>query len=121
PPSHTFHGRDLFGPMAALLACGALSFHAVGPPCELEAGPAGNASHQPGEARHGTVVVIDHFGNLITDIEASQLDSVGSQGVLIAGQEVPLVRTYAEAEPGQCVALIGSFGTLEVAARDSDA
>lgn len=112
--SSTFHGRDLFGPAAAVLAAsvdGALE--RVGPAREA---PAGAPC-----ALGGSIVLTDHFGNLITDVRAEQLPSAGPWRVRVRGQALPVVRTYADAAVGQCVALLGSFGTLELAARNANA
>lgn len=115
--SPTFHGRDLFGPAAAVLAAsmdGDLEL--VGPPREPLPG-----SGQPQKYLGGSIVLTDHFGNLITDVRAELLPSGEPWRVRVRGQALPVVGTYADAEPRQCVALIGSFGTLELAARNASA
>jgi S-adenosylmethionine hydrolase len=67
-----------------------------------------------GEGVRGEVVVVDSFGNLLTNIPAAAVPP--GAGLRIAGDAVPqLVRTYGNAEPGELVALIGSSGRLEVA------
>jgi S-adenosylmethionine hydrolase len=120
--SATFHGRDLFGPVAAALAAGAVLPAAVGP-----SRPVPSASHWRAEQRtendalSAHVIVVDHFGNLITDLEGERLTGDRDWHVLVAGQRLPLMGTYADAQRGQCVALVGSFGTLEIAARDANA
>lgn len=115
--SSTFHGRDLFGPAAAVLAASADGdLGRVGPRREP---PIGSARHR-GSA-DGSIVLSDHFGNLITDLLRESLPSAGPWRVRVRGQLLPVVRTYADAEPGQCVALVGSFGTLELAARNASA
>lgn len=132
--SATFHGRDLFGPAAAVLAASSDGdLERVGPSREApavfvreEPGPDSSATHGRihGSIQgsiSGSVVVTDHFGNLITDISAGELPSDGSWRVRLRGRELAVVRTYADAEPGQCIALIGSFGTLELAARNASA
>ncbi|HEU5073270.1 MAG TPA: SAM-dependent chlorinase/fluorinase [Polyangiaceae bacterium] len=120
--SATFHGRDLFGPAAAVLAASSDGdLERVGPQRELPLASPRTRSGGTGSAVNGCVVVVDHFGNLITDIAADQLPSDKTWCVLLGRQALPVVRTYAEAAPGQCVALIGSLGTLEVAARDGSA
>ena len=112
--SSTFHGRDLFGPAAAVLAASADgALERVGPAREAPAG----APRTLG----GSIVLTDHFGNLITDVRAEELPSAGLWRVRVRGQALPVVRTYADAAVGQCVALLGSFGTLELAARNASA
>jgi S-adenosyl-L-methionine hydrolase (adenosine-forming) len=70
------------------------------------------------------VVYVDRFGNLITNIQSTALASFRAQSlsVRIAGMTLsPLAQTYATVAPGAPVALIGSWGTLEVAVRDGNA
>gem|GEM_PF-36225 len=117
--SRTFHGRDLFAPAAARLAAGLVAFDEVGP---LVTDPI--AAPWPAPALHadraeGRVAVVDHFGNLITDLDASLAAPGGA--ALIAGRRLPLRGTYGEAAPGEALALVGSFGTVEIAVRDGDA
>jgi S-adenosylmethionine hydrolase len=120
PPSATFHGRDVFAPLAAELASGRLAFADVGAPasaapCVLEA-----PSVQAG-AVLGAVVTVDRFGNLITNLERRTLETAGARRVLIGGREVALRRTYADAAPGELLALINAFDVLELAVRDGSA
>jgi S-adenosylmethionine hydrolase len=66
------------------------------------------------------VVIVDAFGNLITNIPREVLPP--NVHVRIAGYVVPhLIRTYGDAEPGTLVALIGSSGRLEVAVVNGSA
>ena len=108
----TFHGRDVFAPAAAALASG-LPPGAAGPSTCLHGRLpwSGRAT-----ARQGTIVHIDHFGNLV-----SNLPGVGGQRIRVGAHEVPLLRTYADVPPGQALAYVGSAGTIEVAIREGDA
>jgi S-adenosylmethionine hydrolase len=63
----------------------------------------------------GQVVLADRFGNLITNL------SQGGRMVRVAGREVAVVRTYGDVAPGTLVALIGSFGALELAVTGGNA
>lgn len=119
--SATFHGRDLFGPVAASLASGQLDPRAVGPSITVRGGAGFGVLGVGGDRVEGRVVVIDHFGNLISNIQATDLPRDRTLRVSIAGRAVPLIRTYADVAPGECAALFGSFGTLEVSARDAHA
>ncbi len=110
-PSNTFHGRDVFAPAAALVASGT-SPDGLGSP--LDTDELVLLPPEPGPR----VVVVDRFGNLITDAELKPNDA---PRVEIAGRKLRWVRTYGDAAPGECVALCGSFGTLEVAVRDGSA
>jgi hypothetical protein len=120
-PSRTFHGRDVFAPVAAEILAGRLEWDAVGPPqTELVPLPTVPARRQGAEVR-GTVVTVDHFGNLITNIEAEDLADIDDAVVSLETASCPLRGTYGEVSSGELVALVGSFGTLEVALRDGNA
>ena len=119
--SRTFHGRDIFSPVAAHLAAGA-PFESLGTPIT---DPVIIAISQPSKlhdgAIHGEVVYVDGFGNLISDIPEAWL--AGRHWVLsCAGQEIlGPSQSYASAQPGELLALISSSGTLEIAVRDGSA
>lgn len=119
PASRTFHGRDLFAPVAALLAAGTRNFEELGPPHELLR-LAGHEPLQNATGATGKIVLIDHFGNLISNLPGAWLGSSAAR-VEVGGQRLRLVGTYSEAEPGECVALVSSFDTLEIAQRDGNA
>jgi S-adenosyl-L-methionine hydrolase (adenosine-forming) len=127
--STTFHGRDVFAPVAGHLARGG-ALDEVGPsisdpvrltvPCVRAVGTA---------EWEGCVVHVDRFGNLTTNVSARELEEI--QGSLsedlselvavIDGNVVPLVRTYAEVSEGEPCALVGSSGRLEVAVNQGSA
>ena len=118
--SHTFHGRDVFAPAAAAVDGGLA-------PSECGARRAtweGAAWPEPEELEGGALDVevlhVDRFGNLITSLAAGRLAGERWR-VRIGGRLMPLVKTYADVDPGQPLALIGSCGTLEVSVRDGDA
>lgn len=119
-PSPTFHGRDIFAPVAAHLSAGIpLAGMGVGiddPVRLLDTAP----SRMAGGALHGTVIHIDHFGNLITNIPADWL-AAGQWTVEVHGETVPAISpNYAAVAPGKLVAYVGSSGTLEVAIREGN-
>jgi S-adenosylmethionine hydrolase len=121
PVSATFHGRDVFAPVAAHLAQG-VELTDLGP--EIEA-PAAlrlpTIQREPGVLL-GQIVRVDHFGNCITNISRADLIGLGSIDKLqikASGQGFgPLRNTYSQVEPGQALALIDSNGMLELAMRD---
>jgi S-adenosylmethionine hydrolase len=120
--SATFHGRDIFAPVAANLSLG-LDPRELGPVVSdwvrLER-PI--PQHHPNSVT-GEVLFVDRFGNLITNIPGSALtrDDRPKQ-VRIAGVEVTcIVRTYSDAEPGTLLALVSSSEWLEVAVNRGDA
>jgi S-adenosylmethionine hydrolase len=114
--SATFHGRDVFAPLAAAIAAGrcdpadlgseVTSINQVGFPSTLPRADGGIA---------GVIVVVDRFGNLISNIESSSVVSLTMPTVLIAGLRLPLKRTYGDAKAGEYLGLINSFDVLEVA------
>jgi S-adenosylmethionine hydrolase len=119
PVSATFHGRDILAPAAGHLANG-LSLGDLGTPTESWVRlPLPEPVHSAGFIR-GEIVVVDSFGNLISNVSASAGDRI--LGVRIAGQTVAKsVRTYGDGEPGEVVALIGSGGRIEVAVVNGSA
>ncbi len=120
-PSATFHGRDVFAPLAAELAAGRLGPEDLGAivrdivPGWLEA-----PSVRPGQVS-GVVVTVDHFGNLITNIEGNLLRGLSHPFVRVAGRELPVRRTYSDVRPGEYLAIVNSFGVLEVARAEMNA
>jgi len=63
----------------------------------------------------GVIVVVDRFGNLISNIESATVVALAMPTVHIAGLRLPLKRTYGDARAGEYVGLINSFDVLEVA------
>ncbi len=118
-PSRTFHGRDVFAPVGALVASGRLAFEALGPPRALL--PTGRVPEPviAADGVTGSVVVVDRFGNLVTNVPRAGL-AVGAR-VEFAGQAVALVSTYADVAVGTFGAVIGSCGTVELFVRDGSA
>jgi S-adenosyl-L-methionine hydrolase (adenosine-forming) len=123
PVSATFHGRDIFAPVAAHLSLGENPGN-LGQPCQdwiqLERpSPIIEADRLVGE-----IVFIDHFGNLITNIPGEAFARIRGRQVrvLVNDQEVTqVVRTYGEAEKGTVVALVSSSDLLEVAVTGGSA
>jgi S-adenosylmethionine hydrolase len=120
PVSATFHGRDIFAPVAGHLARG---IH----PAEL--GPVIDgwvtlSIPRPRLAENGELVgevlFIDDFGNVITNIPGGLLRT--GTFVRIGAREIrQLVRTYGDARPGELVALVSSCGHLELAVVQGNA
>lgn len=120
-PSATFHGRDIFAPLAAGIAAGRIAPRDIGPPVaeiipSLLEEPAVGAN----EVR-GVVVAVDHFGNLITNIDGALIARFRAAEVLAAGRRLALRRTYGDSPPGELLALVNSFGTLEIARAEGSA
>jgi S-adenosylmethionine hydrolase len=118
-PSNTFHGRDVFAPLAAHLATGTSELD-VGPRVENPVRLELPVAVQEGERVRGEIVYVDHFGNLISNIPAA-LVAEDMRVRLGTHHMLRVSRTYADAAPGAAVALINSDDVLEIALRDGSA
>lgn len=120
PASTTFHGRDLFAPVAAFLAGGG-ALAALGPavadPVRL---PWPRAARR-GDEVHGECLVADAFGNVLTSIREEDLAPGEWSRAEVGGSIAPRALTYGEARPGELLALVGSSGRLEIAVRAGSA
>lgn len=120
--SNTFHGRDIFAPVAAHLAAGAApqSFGPRAESPELLSLPHRAEFHD--NKLCGRIIHNDRFGNLITNIHQEQLElsnnSLPAWRARIDGADVgPLRSTFAEVAPNEIVVYVGSAGLVEVAAN----
>jgi S-adenosylmethionine hydrolase len=120
--SATFHGRDIFAPVAGHLSLGldpAKLGPSVGDWVRLET----PAPQQTKDEIRGEVVFVDHFGNLITNIPADmvrdrpQLVRIGRRMI----RRFTWVRTYAEVQPGEVALLVASDGKIELAIAQGNA
>lgn len=122
--SDTFHGRDIFGPVAAHLAS-EVEARWFGKPVEdfvrltlpqLKAGPS---------LLSGEVVYVDRFGNLVTNIDLPSFYALvkGRRYRITAGGQVleGISRCYADGQPGQLLALFGCQQTLELSVNRGSA
>jgi S-adenosylmethionine hydrolase len=110
--SRTFHGRDVFGPVAVSLALGEQA-NRWGQTYQLT----GELPWGPRPERQGRVVHIDRFGNLITDLPRGEAGAA----IAIAGHTIAMRGTYEDVPPGEVLAYIGSARTVEIAVRDGRA
>ena len=121
PLSRTFHGRDLFAPLAALFAAGDLGpgdFGAPARPSDPNPIPAPVAAAAD---ITGCIVLADHFGNLFTNISAGAF-ARWRQPVVEAGRwRLPLSGTYGEADAGAPLALVNAYGLVEIAVNGGSA
>jgi S-adenosyl-L-methionine hydrolase (adenosine-forming) len=121
--SNTFHGRDIFAPVAAAWSLGhdleVFGTAITSPLIEL-AIPA--VALESG-AVHGEVLTVDRFGNLITNIERRSIpDDARDMEVCLAGQRLAaLHRCFADRPTGECVAFAGSAGRVEIAVVNGNA
>ncbi len=125
--SSTFHGRDIFAPVAAWLSRG-INVSNFGDtitdyvtiPVPVPVMPAKNTIE-------GNVFYIDHFGNATTNIKAQKIEDLfgsnieGRLKVIVKGKEAPLKNYYSQAEDDGIYSLINSFGYLELFVRNGNA
>ncbi len=120
-PSNTFHGRDIFAPVAAHLAAG-VDFAALGMALPLDTLIRLDlpSPEQPSDGSLiGQIQAIDRFGNLITTIPATAVCPAST--VILGDLTISLATTYGAGAVGSLLALIGSHGWLEVAVNGGSA
>jgi hypothetical protein len=124
PTSSTFHGRDIMAPVAAYLSLGT-SLYEFGEVIHFLLAFTPPHPYVDSEASDGSIVGhiihIDHFGNLITNIKSDLITE--DITVEVCGRYIQgLSSCYSEAsEGGELLALIGSSGNLEIAAKNKSA
>lgn len=119
--SATFHGRDIFAPLAARLAAGELRPAATGPVTTDYVPSIIEPPERRGDQLFGVVITTDHFGNLITNITREDLADLRQPQILAGGHEIAFKRIYGDVAPGALLALINSFGVLEIARAEQNA
>ncbi len=120
--SHTFHGRDIFAPVAAHLARGVPLTEMGEPLTEIATFPLPQPQMLPNGEVIGHVLHIDRFGNLILDVRGEDLALDDGIVLEVAGRRIQgLRRTFADVPAGALVAYIGSTGHLEIALREGNA
>jgi S-adenosylmethionine hydrolase len=109
PSGRTFHGRDVFAPLAGWLANGRYGFQALGPRC--------TDPHRAEDLREGPprVIHVDRYGNLITNLGAGAI--AGAAAVRIGGTRVPVAATYGDTRKDALVAVVNSYELVEIAAN----
>jgi S-adenosyl-L-methionine hydrolase (adenosine-forming) len=120
-PSLTFHGRDIFAPVAAEFASGRLKPSDLGHSIDQWT-PAWLDEPEVSSGRvAGVIVTVDAFGNLISNIDHSLLQPFQAPVAALAGHRFPMRATYGQAKPGEYLALVNSFGVLEIARAEGSA
>jgi len=120
PDSATFHGRDVFAPAAALA-------HEAG------AGHLGECDEfvsvdeyekvrfpEPAvetDGATGEVLVVDGFGNAVTNVSGTMLDGRFGERIAVDGEHVPVAWSYAHVTAGERLVTVGSHGNIELAAN----
>src|SRR5256884_5304838 len=113
----TFHGRDVFAPVAARLAAGA-ALAGLGRPHRAEPLRLPDAwASKVGEAWRAQALPCDHFGNVISNLPIRALARIKQAN----GMRVRTVETYEDAPPHELVAPVGSSGRIEFALREGSA
>jgi S-adenosylmethionine hydrolase len=107
--SPTFHGRDIFAPVAAELALG-LDFADVGPSID---DPVPGVLPLPTAGAEGVVLGADTFGNLTTNLLYRPCVALR-----VGDMDVPVVRTFSDVAPGEALAYCGSDGFFAIAVRE---
>lgn len=123
PLSRTFHGRDLFAPVAALLSSGKEPSEFGDPisdPCRLESTEPCLA--EPGRWR-GRILNIDRFGNIVTSFPAALLEGASKGVRCVAGdlEATAVAASYCAAEGGRPFLITGSSGFLEISIQQASA
>ena len=125
PVSATFHGRDIFGPVAAHLACGVPAAR-FGPRLETLTTFPCDPPRVVGDTVAGEVLHVDHYGNIITNVTPDLLAGLRAGRALsfaVDGRRwtVPFCATYGAQPAGRLVALVSSGETLEIACTEGSA
>jgi S-adenosyl-L-methionine hydrolase (adenosine-forming) len=113
----TFHGRDVFAPAAAQLAAGD-NLDSCGESIDDPITLSEAFAQSMGTGLAGRIAVVDHFGNAITTIRATDVEGRAIRGVSWSGGATStVVTTYDDIPPGTVAALVGSAGHVEIATR----
>jgi S-adenosylmethionine hydrolase len=116
--SHTFHGREIFAPVAAHLSLG-VDLDGMGPCVQDAVQLRMPRPHQIEDILYGEIVRVDNFGNLVSNIPSKELGHFlgSSQPTFEVGNVVirKLSQIYADGEEGEPLSLINSSNMLEIA------
>lgn len=120
-PGLTFHGRDIFAPIAADIAAGRLQPSQIGNRTDRWI-PAWIDEPEVTATRiTGVIITVDAFGNLISNIDKSLLHQFRTPTVKLGGRHFNLETTYGRVQPGSYLALVNSFGVVEIARAEGSA
>lgn len=119
--SHTFHGRDIFAPVAAYLAKG-VPLSEFGPVLTDPVRLAMSLPEKTDSGWRAHITTIDVFGNLCTDLPAEAIQGGGGLIFRMGRRKVHgLVDSYAQRPAGELVALLNSWGYVEIAVVNGSA
>jgi S-adenosyl-L-methionine hydrolase (adenosine-forming) len=124
PVSATFHGRDIFAPVAAHLSLG-VDLDRLGSRITDPVSLAFPVPLIAPEAIQGEIIYVDRFGNLVSNLRVAEIrPRLAGPGWRLKAGPLTLrrqARTYADAAPGEFLALEGSHGYLEIACAQDNA
>ena len=112
PESVSFHGRDLFAPAAARIACGGLDPQTLSTPERLL-----DVQLDPGDLEQ--VIYIDHYGNAMTGLRSERIDARCC--IEVAGRSIAHARVFSGAAPGALLWYVNSIGLIEIASNQASA
>ncbi len=121
--SNTFHGRDIFAPVAAQLSKGVQISKFGEPTNEYKK----FTILSPRIHRHGVsgkVIYTDHFGNLVTNISGGMVQKLSLRKMVIKIKDHKIEKlssSYADSAAGQILAVVGSNDCLEIAVNQGNA
>lgn len=125
--SSTFHGRDIFSPVAAMLAEGEPP-EGLGREVTNFSVPAFSHPLMRKEGATVQVIYVDSFGSLITNLHASETSALGFSSnshldVRFRGKrrKIPFAKTYSDVPKGTLLALVGSHNFMEIAVNQGNA
>jgi len=113
PPtlSASFHGRDLFAPVAAAIATGVVPEDRLEPTAALQA--------QLGPGDLAEVIYVDHYGSVLTGLRATGVPRTVTFG--IRGERVAYARVFADAPAGRAFWYENSIGLVEITLKRASA
>ena len=123
--SNTFHGRDIFAPVAAHLSLG-VPLEDIGPPVQTLVQLPIPKVDISGDTLRGQIIKIDRFGNLITNISKKVFEAFlndnATYEIRVGNASLNhLNAAYADAEIGEPLAIMGSLALLEIAVNGGNA
>ncbi|MDF1663257.1 MAG: SAM-dependent chlorinase/fluorinase, partial [Planctomycetota bacterium] len=120
--SNTFHGRDIFAPVAAHLARG-IPGKDLGPKITDPVQISSPQVDRKGSTLEGEVIYIDGFGNVCTNIPACYHAALKSAAFPDSNVELqgPCANSYSSKKPGDSLIIVNSFAYLELAINQGDA
>jgi S-adenosylmethionine hydrolase len=123
PLSNTFHGRDIFAPVAAYLAKRVETMKFGEPITDFVRFNAPKPKPVDANTLRGVVLKVDRFGNLVTNITAQDVPAIFQSEpptftLRVGKREITAIHTnYAVGTPNEVFAIVGSMGYLEIAAN----